>query len=113
MGVNFGINLCGKKMVTCLARRLKDANENETGIDNIALDSNNDELKRMIKQQLKPELNIKRLILAIPAYLDAAQQNQIRLTAQSALQEAGISTPYNVALVRESVALALDYRHLK
>ena len=55
MGVNLGINLCGKKMVTCLTRRLKVANENETDIDNIALGSNNNnELKRMIKQQLKP-----------------------------------------------------------
>ena len=67
----------------------------------------------MIKQQLKPELNIKRLILAIPAYLNAEQQNIVRATAESALDEARITRPYKVALVRESMALALDYRHLK
>ena len=85
MGVNFGINLCGNKIVTCLAKRIKDAStENKTSEDNIALGSNNSNntLKEKIKQQLKPELNIKRLILAIPAYLDAEKQDMVRDTAR-------------------------------
>ena len=65
----------------------------------------------MIKRQLGMGKNVKRLILAVPAYLNTQQLNMVRSAAASAVQQSRTGRlPYPIALVRESMAIALDYR---
>ena len=63
----------------------------------------------MIKRQLSMGKNVKRLILAVPAYLNTQELNRVREAASRAVAQT-TSLPYPIALVRESMAIALDYR---
>ena len=64
----------------------------------------------MIKRHLSMDKNTKRLIIAVPAYLDNKQREVVRKAASDAIKESSISLPYPIALVRESLAIALNYR---
>ena len=64
----------------------------------------------MIKRQLGMGKNVKRLILAVPAYLNTQELNTVRRAAAQAVTQSRTELPYPIALVRESMAIALDYR---
>ena len=65
----------------------------------------------MIKRQLSQGKNVKRLILAVPAYLDTEQLDRVRIAARNAVDQTS-NLPYPIAIVRESMAIALDYRQI-
>ena len=65
----------------------------------------------MIKRQLSQGKNVKRLILAVPAYLDTEQLDRVRIAARNAVDQTS-RLPYPIAIVRESMAIALDYRQI-
>ena len=67
-------------------------------------------LTDMITRQLNMGKNVKRLILAVPAYLSNQQLDRVRRAADQAVNQSGKRLPHPIALVRESMAIALDYR---
>ena len=67
----------------------------------------------MITRQLNMGKNVKRLILAVPAYLDTQELDKVRRAAASAVEQSRTERlPYPIAIVRESMAIALDYRQI-
>ena len=101
-------------MITCIVDRRKNAIEDNTDVNNCAIRRHNGYeqlLTDMITRQLNMGKNVKRLILAVPAYLSNQQLGRVRrAAAQAVTQSRTGSLPYPIALVRESMAIALDYR---
>ena len=102
-------------MITCIVDRRKNAIEDNTDVNNCAIGRQNNGYEQlltdMITRQLNMGKNVKRLILAVPAYLDTQELNKVRSAAASAVQQSRTgSLPYPIAIVRESMAIALDYR---